>query len=641
MLPRKRALRSLVTTCLMLLLARPSDQHGSGAPAGACIDQLPRHADIQPQASVPPYIVTTSASQVRQGDTLRVTITSPGGVATPIGGFILQGRSVQNPDTIVGQFTSVPDDLAQITSCRGDNDTATHTSPDSKPALTFDWLAPTDLLGGVGFRATVAQTYASFWRGVESPVVEVVTTDTVITTPEPPASTERAEPAPPVIMESKPKPVSRVLDPIYQGCADTKLCFGSPQNCVQNGDCKAVVAIFVAGDSYTFEIQGTGNPKYVGAGLSKDNKMGDDSAMECVRNDNGRVSLFTSWTYPKVEPYVNRKESPQDIVQLQESSIIEGKLYCKFKRDTVSVVKGQTFDLAGDTFNLMVLSGDSMKDADRVGFHSIVYESTGEPLALSSVGAAAGSSKLLLKLHGGFMLAAWLGTSALGIVLARYFKQTWVGKTFAGKDIWFAWHRILMVLTWVLTVAGFIVILVEVGGYTTTGDNPHAITGLVTVILCFIQPIGAYFRPHPGTKRRPVFNWLHWLGGNAAHILGVATIFLAVYLQKAELPGWSVYILAAYVAFHVVMHLVLSLTVCISDGRISNGRVNSFPMKDMLGHPRQATAVDRGSADAPYSSFRRLILGIYAPIIALFTIAMICLVALAPISQTYNTIMGA
>lgn len=155
--------------------------------------------------------------------------------------------------------------------------------------------------------------------------------------------------------------MSRVLDPIYQGCADTKLCFGSPQNCVQNGDCKAVVAIFVAGDSYTFEIQGTGNPKYVGAGLSKDNKMGDDSAMECVRNDNGRVSLFTSWTYPKVEPYVNRKESPQDIVQLQESSIIEGKLYCKFKRDTVSVVKGQTFDLAGDTFNLMVLSGDSMK----------------------------------------------------------------------------------------------------------------------------------------------------------------------------------------------------------------------------------------------------------------------------------------
>lgn len=47
-----------------------------------------------------------------------------------------------------------------------------------------------------------------------------------------------------------------------------------------------------------------------------------------------------------------------------------------------------------------------------------------------------------------------------------------------------------MVLTWLLTVVGFILIVVEVGGWSTTGDNPHAITGIVTVILCFIQPIG-------------------------------------------------------------------------------------------------------------------------------------------------------
>lgn len=83
--------------------------------------------------------------------------------------------------------------------------------------------------------------------------------------------------------------------------------------------------------------------------------------MECVRNDRGTVSLFTSWTYPKVEPYVQRSESPQDIVQLQDFSTIDGKLYCKFKRDAVSTVRGQTFDLANNKYNLMILSGDSMK----------------------------------------------------------------------------------------------------------------------------------------------------------------------------------------------------------------------------------------------------------------------------------------
>lgn len=157
------------------------------------------------------------------------------------------------------------------------------------------------------------------------------------------------------------KPSQTTLDPIYQGCDDTKLCFGVPQNCIPNGNCKAIVAVFVAGDIYTFEIQGTDNPQYVAAGLSMDNKMGDDSAVECVRNDNGRITIHTSWTYPKAEPYVRRSDSPQDIVQLLESSNIEGKLYCKFRRDTVSVVRGQTFDLANNRYFMMALAGNSMK----------------------------------------------------------------------------------------------------------------------------------------------------------------------------------------------------------------------------------------------------------------------------------------
>ncbi|CAH2098145.1 unnamed protein product [Euphydryas editha] len=638
MLRRKRSIK--LTLITVLSFVKISQQYGSGAPPLACVDQTPRHSDIQAQTSVPPYAIFTSASQVRQGDVLNVTIGSPFGAPTPIGGFLLQARGIQDTEKIVGRFTKVPNsNLAQITSCRGNNDTVTHTNPEEKYPLSFTWQAPDDFLGGIEFRATVAQSYAMFWKNVESPLVEVVTRDTVITTSSSAASTERTTQAPPVIMETKPKPTQTSLDTIYQGCEDTKLCFGIPQNCIQNGNCKVIVAVFVVGDIYTFEIQGTDNPKYVAAGLSLDNKMGDDSAMECVRNDNGRITLHTSWTYPKAEPYVRRADSPQDIVQLLESSNIDGKLYCKFRRDTVSTVRGQTIDLANNKYYLMALAGDSMKDAERVGFHNLAYEASGGALALAAPGAAAPASRLLLRLHGCCMLAAWLGAASLGIVLARYFKKTWVGKTLGGKDIWFAYHRILMVLTWVLTMLGFILILVEVGGWQDTGDNPHAITGIITVVLCFIQPIGAFFRPHPGTKHRPIFNWLHWLLGNSAHILGIATIFLAVYLQKAQLPSWSVFILAAFVVFHILAHIILSLTVCVSEGRISNGRVNSFPMKDMMGHSRQVTAVDR-SSDAPFSTFRKHLLGVYAPIVLLFVVAMICLVALAPIGATYNSLMG-
>ncbi|XP_047036752.1 putative ferric-chelate reductase 1 homolog [Helicoverpa zea] len=639
MLPRKRSV--MLFSILVAVVIQQTEQYSSGAPSGACIDQTPRHESIKPQSSTPPYLILTSASQVRQGDTLEVTVGSPAGAPLPIGGFILQARQIQNQDQIVGKFVGLPDDkLTHLVTCSNANDTVTHSSPEDKPAMTFQWQAPTDFLGGVEFRATVAQSYATFWLNVESALVEVVTPDTPINAP---ATTPRSAiptPAPPVIMESKPKEAPRALDTIYEGCGSTKLCFGVPQNCIPKGDCKAIVAVIVKGDKYDFQMQGSGNPKYIAAALSTDSKMGDDSAVECVREDNGKINLYTSWTYPKVEPYVSRSDSPQEIAQLQLSSNIDGKLFCMFSRDAVSVVKGQTFDLLKNSYNLMVVAGSSMKDPNRVGFHDLAYEATGEPMQLSVVGTPPPKSKLLLKLHGCCMLVAWLATSSIGILLARYFRQTWVGKQLGGKDIWFAYHRIFMVLTWLLTVIGFILILIEVGGWSTTGDNPHAITGIVTVILCFIQPIGAYFRPHPGTNKRPIFNWMHWLLGNAAHILGIVTIFLAVYLTKAELPPWSVYILAAFVAFHVVMHLVLSLTVCVSDGRISNGRINAFPMKDMLGHPRPTTQVDR-STDAPFSSFRRLLLGVYTPIVILFAIAMVCLVALAPIAETYDTIMGA
>lgn len=75
-----------------------------------------------------------------------------------------------------------------------------------------------------------------------------------------------------------------------------------------------------------------------------------------------------------------------------------------------------------------------------------------------------------------------------------------------------------MCLTWALTTAGFVLIFVELKAWTSE-TNPHAYLGVATTILCFLQPIGAYFRPHPGTSKRPIFNWLHWLGGNCAHIL--------------------------------------------------------------------------------------------------------------------------
>lgn len=73
-----------------------------------------------------------------------------------------------------------------------------------------------------------------------------------------------------------------------------------------------------------------------------------------------------------------------------------------------------------------------------MSYHDIGRHVTGVPLALAEVGPVQGNSKLFLRLHGAFMLTAWIGTASLGILLARYFRQTWVGSQLCGKDQWFA-----------------------------------------------------------------------------------------------------------------------------------------------------------------------------------------------------------
>ncbi|ERL92755.1 hypothetical protein D910_10064, partial [Dendroctonus ponderosae] len=282
-------------------------------------------------------------------------------------------------------------------------------------------------------------------------------------------------------------------------------------------------------------------------------------------------------------------------IQLLNSSIVNGVIYCRVRRDALTIINGKPFDLIGRKYNLLIASGSSVTP-NAVSFHDQTYLASAQPQALADVSSLAAKSKLLIRLHGAFMLAAWLGTASIGILLARYYRQTWVGKQIMGKDIWFAWHRTFMVLTWALTIAAFVLIFVELKAWS--GErNPHAILGTLTTLLCFIQPIGAYFRPHPGTPKRAIFNWLHWSVGNAAHIIAIITLFFAVKLTKAELPEFFDYILVAYVVVHVVTHLVLSLMNCIAE-RSSERRVTAFPMKDLGGTGRSSVYEDR-SADAP------------------------------------------
>ena len=87
--------------------------------------------------------------------------------------------------------------------------------------------------------------------------------------------------------------------------------------------------------------------------------------------------------------------------------------------------------------------------------------------------------------------------------------------------------------------------------------------GFATILCACIQPVMAYFRPHPDTSKRWVFNWLHWFVGNSAYVLAICSIFLAVELPSAELKGKFVDVmLIIYIAVHVIVHLILTFQHC-------------------------------------------------------------------------------
>ncbi|XP_055318321.1 putative ferric-chelate reductase 1 homolog isoform X3 [Sitodiplosis mosellana] len=615
-----------------------------GAPDSVCHSLLPFHGGgILPSSSRPPYRIVPHNVAVNQGQILRVEI-EPQIPELTFGGFMIHARNINPPYQVVGRFAPPADNQAKLINCGGFDNTATHTSPSPKSGISLQWQAPSDFLGDIVFNATVAQEYAKFWVGIESPVINVISRNVPVPAYGRPVSPSTRRPP---YKEAIPNyvPISndqyeRQFDPIYEGCGETKSCFGFPDGCVDSKSCQTVATSIVRGERYEFEIKSSprDNPAYVAVALSNDDKMGDDSVMECVP-EAGQIRAYTSWTMPRPNLGVTRQGVPQNMIRLLDASYVDGVIYCRILREPRTNILGNNFDLINNKYHLLVASGSSLKP-NSVGYHDIGRIASGSPSYLADVGVFGGASKLFLRLHAAFMITAWIGTASIGILLARYFKQTWVGSQLCGKDQWFAWHRMFMILTWALTIAAFVLIFVELGAWSAE-DNPHAILGTITTIVCFLQPFGALFRPAPTSSKRPIFNWLHWLGGNVAHILAIVTIFFAVKLTKAELPSWFDWILVAFVAFHVIVHLVLSIfswiQICGCVSERSAQRVNNFPMADMS--PSRSSMKER-KLDAPFSGLRKIILTIYLVIVIMFVVVLVLIAVFAPIQDAIKSLQN-
>lgn len=176
----------------------------------------------------------------------------------------------------------------------------------------------------------------------------------------------------------------------------------------------------------------------------------------------------------------------------------------------------------------------------------------------------AGGDVPFIAAHGTCMLLGWGLLLPSGVIAAKTLRHK--------GPVWFKLHRGVQVTGLLLATIGWIIALSRFNVFIAGGAKLsliHGSLGMVVMSLGLLQPLNAFFRPHPSkpedsagmkTKRR---GWeiLHKGSGYLAVLLGLITVGLGIGI-------------AAMLAFQVIYGLFLLLLLGFLLWAILDGRIN-------------------------------------------------------------------
>lgn len=115
-------------------------------------------------------------------------------------------------------------------------------------------------------------------------------------------------------------------------------------------------------------------------GLSQTQLMSDSSNIECIQETSGIITAYTSWMLIRSG---FREGIDQTIIELLQTRFIDGRIYCRIQRETVTVVNEKIFDLENDDHYLLIASGTQLRE-DSVGVHGPYRGATVERISLNN-----------------------------------------------------------------------------------------------------------------------------------------------------------------------------------------------------------------------------------------------------------------
>jgi hypothetical protein len=159
------------------------------------------------------------------------------------------------------------------------------------------------------------------------------------------------------------------------------------------------------------------------------------------------------------------------------------------------------------------------------------------------------SSVDIRAVHAGIMFVAWSVLLPLGLFAARFLKgHANVRFGFFGEGPWwFMLHKVTQPLGLVVALFGIVVILIYTRSHFGHAARSHTIPGIIALTLGLLQPLNAFFRPHPQplTFKRVLWERVHKWTGRAACVLAiVAQAFGLVFIQasSAVSVSWGIWI---------------------------------------------------------------------------------------------------
>ncbi|DBB12339.1 hypothetical protein WJX82_006747 [Trebouxia sp. C0006] len=160
------------------------------------------------------------------------------------------------------------------------------------------------------------------------------------------------------------------------------------------------------------------------------------------------------------------------------------------------------------------------------GAGSLRHPSGRHLLQEDSSPAAKAHQNKLHHVHGWLMCLSWGFLIPLGVVIACFRTVRGMG------NWWFHLHRALQTLGFLVSLAGL-----AVGVYLDPGQGglfwQHKIIGVVVNVLALVQVLAGILIRVPNTSNlRRVWNLTHWTLGRSAVALGIANIFIGMFLSS-------------------------------------------------------------------------------------------------------------